>query len=197
MKKIILALLVLSLVLLAACAPTETKEQEPIPTAKEPIVKEPEQKTIRPEPEVEAPPKKLPALGMNVDQVCEVLMPVEKFSEICEIDVESIESTVRQSEKTCWVTFTDKQQKRLTAGFTLVDWLNAEEADREFDRGLNMRRIEASNDVGTRNYCYPEVDRYNYIWVNGKFLTRIGASTDLCTKEQLLKLAQEIDGNLR
>jgi hypothetical protein len=194
MRKLITALLVISLVLLVACQPTAPKVE---PTAPEPVAKEPEPKPpVRAEPEVELPPVREPALGMKIDQVCEVLLPVEKFAEICGLDAESVTTSFKQSEKTCWISFTDKNQKRLTAGFTMVDWMNAEEADREFDRGLSMRRMEASKQIGTRNYGYPEVDRFNYVWVNGKFLTRIGASTDLCSKEQLLKMAQEVDGKL-
>ena len=193
MRKLITALLVISLVLLVACQPTAPKTE---PVAPAPIEKEPEPEPIRAEPEVETPPTTMPALGMKIDQVCEVLLPVEKFAEICGLDAEAVTTSFKQSEKTCWISFTDKNQKRLTAGFTMVDWMNAEEADREFDRGLNMRRMEASSDIGTRNYGYPEVDRFNYVWVNGKFLTRIGASTDLCSKEQLMKMAKEVDGKL-
>lgn len=199
MKKIIITLLVISLVLLTACQPTEpqeTQKTEPIPVVKEPIIKEPEQKTIRPEPEVEAPPKKAAPTNINIDQVCDVLLPVERFAQICQLDAEAIDISIRQSEKNCWISFTDKNQKRLTAGLTVVDWESAEEADREFDRGLSMRRIDAETDVGSRNYKYQEIERENIVWTNGKFLSHAGASTQLCTKEQLFQIAKEIDGNL-
>ena len=198
MKKMIIALLVISLVLLVACQPTETQKTEPIPVAKEPapVIKEPEQKPVRAEPEVVAPPAKLAVKGINIDQVCDVILPAAEFAEICGLDAEAVTISIKQSEKNCWISFTDKNQKRLTAGLTVVDWLNAEEVDREFERGISMRRKEAETDVGTQNYKYSEIERENIVWTNSKFLSHIGASTQLCTKEQLLKLAQKVDGKL-
>jgi len=179
-----------------ACQPTETQKTEPIPVAKEPILKEPEQKTIRAEPEVVPPPAKLTVKGINIDQVCDVILPVEEFAEICGLDAETITSSIKQSEKNCWISFTDKNQKRFTAGLTVVDWLNAEEVDREFERGISMRRMDASSDVGSKDYKYSEIERENIVWTNSKFLSHIGASTQLCTKDQLLKLAQKVNGKL-
>jgi len=199
MKKILPILLVLGLVVLVACQPTQTTEPE---TAPEPIIKKetaPEPKpALEPKEEkIEAePPKPFPKTGMKLEQVCDILLPKEKFADICEIPAEQLTMSDKSSEKTCWISYTDKNNKQYTAGFTARDWGNAEEAEREFKRGIDMRRKEAKTDVGEKNYCYQEIERENIVWLNGRFLTHIGASTQLCTKEQLMKLAQEIDGKL-
>ncbi|MBW3005054.1 procyclic acidic repetitive family protein [Candidatus Woesearchaeota archaeon] len=196
MKKILPILLVLGLVLLVACQPTQpTVEPKTTP---EPVVK----KETAPEPAPELkekemePPKPFPKLGMKIETVCDVLLPVERFADICGLQADQITLSDKSSERTCWISYTDKNNKRFTAGFTAVDWQNAEEADREFQRGISMRRLEPSTDVGEKNYKYQEIERENIVWQHGRFLTRIGASIQLCTKEQLLKLAQEIDGKL-
>ena len=191
MKKLITILLVLSLVLLVACQ-TQEKVQEKEPVKKAEPAKEPEPTK---EPVVETV-KKLPLVGQDIEKICGLFMPAERFSEICELDAEKIVTNVKESEKTCWVTFTDKTEKKYTAGFTMVDWLTAAEAESEFKRGINMRRLEPATDVGTQDYKYQEIDRENIVWQHGRFLTKIGASTNLCTQAQLLKVAQEVDGQL-
>lgn len=196
MKKIITALLVLSLVLLAACQPIEPKA-EPQPAATTP------QPTLAPEP-MPAPETKdktttlppIAPLGMDITKVCSILLPANRFADICKLDEANIITTTKESDRTCWITFTDKFNKKYTAGLTIVDWMNAEESNREFDRGLSMRRIDASKDVGDRNYGYAQIDKENIVWIKSKYLTTIGASTQLCTKEQLLQLAQEVNGKL-
>lgn len=196
MKKILPILLVLSLVLLVACQPTQPAEPEQ--KAPEPVVKK--ETAPEPAPEIKEkemePPKPFPKQGMKLEEVCDILLPKEKFADICGIPAEQLTMTDKSSEKTCWISYTDKNNKRFTAGFEARDWENAEEADREFQRGISMRRMEPSTDVGEKNYCYQEIERENIVWLNGRFLTHIGASTQLCTKEQLMKLAQEIDGKL-
>ena|GEM_PF-5806629 len=190
MKKIITALLVLALVLLVACQPME-KEAEPAPVTEPETTPEPE-----PEKEIMEPPKNLAPLGADIEKVCDMFVPVHRFAELCGVTEENVITTVKASDKTCWVTFSDMMNKKYTSGFTIVDWETAEEADREFDRGLSMRRLDAETDVGTRNYKYQQVGRENIVWTHGKYLTSIGASTELCSKENLLKLAQEVDGKL-
>ena len=193
MKKILTVLLVLSLVLLVACQPTEPKAEPK--AAPEPVVKKEPAPAPMPEKEME-PPKPFPKLGMKIEQVCDMLLPAERFADICGLQADQITITDRSSERTCWISYTDRENKRLTAGFTAVDWENAEESGREFERGISMRRMEPEIDVGDKNYKYQEIERENIVWLHGRFLTRIGASTQLCTKEQLLQLAQEIDGKL-
>ncbi|MBD3304276.1 hypothetical protein GF343_03955 [Candidatus Woesearchaeota archaeon] len=201
MKKILPILLVLSLVLLVACQQTQTTTTTTQPEkAPAPVVKKETAPKKAPEPKEEKieaePPKPFPKTGMKLEQVCDILLPKEKFADICEIPADQVTTTDKSSEKTCWISFTDKNNKRFTAGLTARDWENAEEANREFKRGIDMRRKEAKTDVGEKNYCYQEIERENIVWLNGRFLTHIGASTQLCTKEQLMKLAQEIDGKL-
>ena len=194
MKRVLAILLVLSLVLVA-CQPTQPKAE----TTPEPVAPAPTTETKAPAPvekEVMEPPKKLAPLGMDIEKSCELLLPAHTFADICGLKEADIVSTQKASEKTCWVTFTDRNNKAWTAGFTAVDWLNAEESNREFDRGIGMRRVPEEKDGGERAYKDPEVDRENIVWVKSKYLTRIGASTKLCTKDQLLKLAQEVDGRL-
>ncbi len=195
MRKLITALLVLSLVLLVACQPIEPKvEPKPVAPTPKPVAPAP---IPAPAPEKEMePPKPFPKIGMKLEEVCDILLPVHRFADICELNEEQITTTDKSSERTCWISFTDSENKRMTAGFTARDWENAEESDREFVRGISMRRTEPETDVGEKNYKYQEIDRENIVWLNGRFLTHIGASTQLCTKEQLLKLAQEIDGKL-
>ncbi|MBW3002031.1 hypothetical protein KY338_02610 [Candidatus Woesearchaeota archaeon] len=198
MKKILTILLVLGLVLLVACQPTTEKKAEEPDKEKAPVVKK--ETAPEPAPEVKEkemePPKPFPKQGMKIETVCDILLPVEKFADICGLSADQITVIDKSSEKTCWVSYTDQNNKRFTAGFEARDWNNAEEADREFQRGISMRRMEPSTDVGEKNYCYQEIERENIVWQHGRFLTHIGASTQLCTKEQLLKLAQEIDGKL-
>ena len=194
MKKVLTVLLILSLVLLVACQPTEPKE-EPKVQAPEPVVKKEAPPTPPPEKEME-PPKPFPKTGMQLDQVCDMLLPVARFADICELNEDQITVTDKSSDRVCWIAFTDQENKKYTAGFTARDWENAEESDREFVRGISMRRTEPETDVGEKNYKYQEIERENIVWLNGRFLTHIGASTQLCTKAQLLKLAQEIDGKL-
>lgn len=198
MKKIITALLVLSLVLLVACQPMEPKA-EPKPEPAAPTPKPAPAPEPAPEPakdEITTPPPMAP-LGMDIEKVCPMLLPANRFAEICKLDEANIVMTTKESDRTCWITFTDKYNKKYTAGLTIVDWMNAEESNREFDRGLSMRRMDALSQVGDRNYNYQQVDRENIVWVKNKFLTTIGASTQLCTKEQLLQLAQEVNGRLK
>jgi len=198
MKKLITALLVLSLVLLVACQPIEPKAEpkpEPAaPTPKPALAPEPAPEPVKDE--VTTPPPMAP-LGMDIEKVCPMLLPVNRFAEICKLDEANIVTTTKESDRTCWITFTDKFNKKYTAGLTMVDWGNAEESNREYDRGLSMRRVDDLKQVGDRNYGYQQIDRENIVWVNKKLLSTIGASTQLCTAEELMQLAQEVDGRLQ
>ena len=196
MKKTIIALLAISLLLLAACQTTQPAA-EPQPTAPQTTpAPEPAPAPEPPEKEITETQEKIETLGMDLEKACELLLPIQKFAEICGLNEADIVSTQKTSQKTCWITFTDKNNKALTAGLTVVDWLSADEAKKEFDRGLSQRRLQEEQKVGDRNYNYPQVDRENIVWAKDKYLTTIGASTKLCTKEQLLKLAQHADKRL-
>lgn len=204
MNKTIIAILAISLFLLAACQPTMPQQTDTIPMPT-PVTPPPTKETTPPTPTptepaeetMEAePPKKMPMKGMKLEEVCDMLLTKETFADICKLQADQLTVTDKSSERTCWISFTDKNNKALTAGFTARDWESAEEAEREFKRGIDMRRKEAKTDVGEKNYCYQEIERENIVWLNGRFLTHIGASTQLCTKEQLLQLAKAIDDKM-
>ncbi len=203
MRKIILALL--ACFILIGCQPAETAPQTPetaTPPAQEtapPVettITEPEP-TPEPTPETAATPEALPT-GVDLQNNCDKLVTIEEFASICGIDdATRITTTAKASEKTCWVTFVDRMARSYTAGFTTVDWVRAEEVNSEFERGMSQRRALSETTVGDRNYGFAEINRANIVWQRGTFLTRIGASTQLCTKEQLADLARAVDGKLK
>jgi hypothetical protein len=197
MRKIILALLVCFF--LIGCQQKAPEVQEKI-TAPEPEALPPEP-AVEPEAaEPEAAPEVRPTeptATADLQSACNKIIPAEEFASICGIDAARITRTAQASEHSCWVSFTDRQAKQYTAGFTTVDWLKADEALSEFDRGITMRRAALEATVGEKNYGFAEISRENIVWLRGTFLTRIGASTQLCTKEKLVELAQAVDSKLQ
>jgi len=199
MKKIILALLVCFF--LIGCQQKAPEAQEritaPLPEAEAPpeMAAEPEViETLPAEPE-SAP--ETTATAVDLKAACNKMISAEEFASICGIDAARIAKTATASERTCWVSFTDKMAKKYTAGFTIVDWVKVDEAFSEFDRGIKMRRATLETTVGDKNYGFAEVSRENIVWLRGTFLTRIAASTELCTKEKLAELARAVDDKLK
>lgn len=200
MKKIILALLVCFF--LIGCQQKAPEVQEkittpaPMPEAEAPpeIAAEPE--AAEPEAAPEVKPTEPTAIA-DLQSACNKIIPAEEFASICGIDAARITRTATASERSCWVSFTDKQAKQYTAGFTTVDWVKIDEAISEFDRGIKMRRAALETTVGDKNYGYAEIKRENIVWLRGTFLTRIGASTELCTKEKLADFARAVDDKLK
>ncbi|MEM4263521.1 MAG: hypothetical protein QW666_01325 [Candidatus Woesearchaeota archaeon] len=198
MKKIILALLVCFF--LIGCQPKAPEVQEKI-TTPEPqalpteTAAEPEVTETSPAP-VENIPAKTTTGKIDLQVICEKIMTAEEFASICGLEASRITTTAKASEHTCWVTFVDRMARSYTAGFTTVDWVTAEEVNSEFERGMKQRRATAEATVGDRNYGFGEINRENIVWQRGTFLTRIGASTELCSKEKLAELAQAVDAKL-
>lgn len=197
MRKIILALLVCFF--LIGCQQKAPEVQEKI-TTPEPQALPPETAAEPEAAEPEAPPEVRPTEPTaiaDLQSACDRIIPAEEFASICGMDAARVTRTATASEHSCWVSFTDRQAKQYTAGFTTVDWLKADEALSEFDRGLNMRRAISEVTVGEKNYGFAEISRENIVWLRGTFLTRIGASTQLCTKEKLAELAIAVDDKLK
>ena len=199
MRKIILALLVCFF--LIGCQQKAPEVQEKI-TTPAPMPEAEAQPEIAAEPEAaetEAPPEVRPTeptATANLQSACDKIISAEEFAGICGIDAARITRTSTASERSCWVSFTDKQAKQYTAGFTTVDWVKADEAISEFDRGIKMRRAALETTVGEKNYGFTEISRENIVWLRGTFLTRIGASTQFCPKEKLVELAKVVDTKL-
>ena len=132
MRKILLALLVCFV--LIGCQPAEkapeAKETVTPPTqpqqvqeTTEPAITEPE--AAEPEPAAVATPEALPT-GVNLQTACDKLVTIDEFASICGIDAARVTTTAKASDKTCWVTFVDRQARSYTAGFTTVDWIETE-----------------------------------------------------------------------
>jgi hypothetical protein len=197
MKKILFVLLVL--VLLVGCAPTEKapelEDKTPAKTevkAEETSIEKTEEKVA----EVEAKP--VPTREtVDVEVTCKNFLTVAEFANICEMPESQVKIDIKETEEDCWATIIDTQNKlKHTAGFTARDWGTVEEAGSELDRGLDIRNLDAETDIGERNYKFSEINRENIVWVRGSILTEIAASTGMCTKEQLLEVAKLVDSRL-
>ena len=210
MNKTILALLTLVVIFIMGCQPTAMPAAEPAaePAPAEPAAPAPAAEPAAPEAEAaadeEVTPAPLeniplpPAEYVSIDKVCYDLIDETTFNEICEREGQVV-FTHKISERSCWVNIADHFNSRLTAGFTVRDWEKAEEANREFDRGVNMRRTqgaEESQEVGERSYQYQEIGRNNLAWVRGTFLADMGIMTDLCPADKHAALARKITENL-
>jgi hypothetical protein len=136
---------------------------------------------------------------LDIEQACYDLLSAEDFVSLCGYSGQVV-LTPKISEGGCWVNIADHRNNRLTAGFTTVDWKKAVEANDEFDRGVRARVRQGAVEekkVGERSYEYDEIGRHNVVWVAGKFLTRLGAMTDLCPADKLIAVGQKIDSGLR
>ncbi len=200
MRKIVFALMLLSLFLIA-CQPAAQPAAPGAPSV--PIPTEPSPETAPAETQAEVPPaplENIPAApeGRDLEQRCYGLLSEEDFTSTC--GGGKVVLTPKISEKSCWVNIADHLNNKLTGGFTVVDWKKAEEANREFDRGVKMRKTQGAGEsqtVGERSYEYQEIARHNVVWVQGTYLTKLGAMTDLCPSAKLIILAQKIDLRLR
>lgn len=140
-----------------------------------------------------------PEEGLDIEQACYGLLGEGEFEEACGYDGRVV-LTHKISEKTCWVNIADHMNNKLTAGFTVRDWQKADEANREFDRGVTMRRTQGaveSKDVGERSYHYQELGRENMAWVRGAFLADLAAMNALCPADKLNDVAKNIDSRLQ
>lgn len=206
--KLVFALMILSIVFLVGCQPpgpgepavtvetSTTPEPAAAPTpAPEPVAEPTPEPAVTPAPVDNIPtPAKT---GINIEKSCYDLVTEQEFASICGT---TPKLSHRISEGSCWVNIADKSQPKLTGGLTAVDWRKATEANREFDRGVTMRRTQGAVEgtaVGERSYEYEELDRHNVVWVKGSILTRLGAMTDLCPADKLLELAQSVSGRLQ
>ncbi len=210
MKKILIALMVFSVMFLIACQPA-APQVIPAATPTAPAatqVPTPVQATPSAQPSAaqpgEIPPAPLensPAPeegGIDIEQACYGTLSAEEFSSICGREGKVV-LTPKISEGSCWMNIADHLNNKLTAGFTTVDWKNAEEANKEFDRGVKMRRTQGAveaKEVGERSYRYQEIKRENIVWVRGTFLTMLAAMNDLCPPEKIAEVAKKIDSRL-
>jgi hypothetical protein len=207
MKKTILGLFVVALVFLIGCAPA----------AQQPAAQPPAAETVPADTPVEAgPAESAPAEseaapaplentaspvkeGLDIEQACYGLLSAEDFVSICGYGGQVV-LTPKISEGGCWLNIADHQNNKLTAGFTTVDWDKADKANSEFDRGVKARVRQGAVEgtaVGERSYEYDEIGRHNIVWVTDRFLTRLGAMSQLCSAEKLVEVGKKIDAGMR
>jgi hypothetical protein len=215
MKKILFALMILSVVFILGCkpaapaAPAEPAADtgaEPAVVVEEGAPEEGPAGTVEegtgvtpgPTETVAAPPE-----GTEIEDVCYDLITAEEFQAICAYDG-TITLTHKISEEDCWTAIQDSNNRKLNAGFTAVEWKNEAEAGKEFDRGVGMRKTQGAVEaqkVGDRNYEYSEIGRHNIVWQRGRLLTRLASATPEkdqkgCPKDKLLEVAKLIDSRM-
>ena len=207
MRKMLVGLMVLSVLLLMACQPAAQPAAPAAPAAQPaaPAVTAPSGQAApseaAPAETAPAPLENVPAPareGVALDQVCYGLLSPEEFSQVCGREGKVV-FTPKISEGSCWMNIADHQNNKLTAGFTVVDWKKASQANSEFDRGVKMRRTQGAvegKEAGERSYQYKELGRQNIVFVRGTFLTMLAAMNDLCPPEKIVGLAQKIGDRL-
>lgn len=210
MKKTILGLFVVALVFLIGCAPAAQQ-----PAAQPPAAEPAEVSSNMPVPgeapvdemvvEGEAAPAPLENTagpvkeGLDIEQACYGLLSAEDFVSICGYGGQVV-LTPKISEGGCWLNIADHQNNKLTAGFTTVDWDTTAKSNSEFDRGVKARVRQGAVEgtaVGERSYEYDEIGRHNIVWVTDRFLTRLGAMSQLCSAEKLAEVGRKIDAGMR
>jgi hypothetical protein len=135
---------------------------------------------------------------IGIESACTGLLSAEDFASICGYGG-SVVLSPKISEGGCWMNIADQMNNKLTAGFVVVDWKKAKEANQEFDRGVKARVKQGAvegKEVGERSYGYDEIARRNVVWVRGTYLTRLGAMNELCPADKLVTLAKKIDAGL-
>jgi len=208
MKKIVLLLLLL-MVACAPSAPTVTDTDTKAPVA--PEVKTQEQVVSPPQPPVpKAEEVKEEVTGTPVEPTgspidpytqlgCETLLSAEEFAKECGKTADGLVVTYRIGTRNCMVNIKDRQNERLTAGFTLTGYTDDVTAEKEFDRRLVVLKVGADKSVGERVYVKPAqlVDREVLEFLEGKFIVEGGTDTRLCSKDGLFAVARIIDGRIK
>jgi hypothetical protein len=212
MNKTITGILTIFALLLAACQPAM---QPAAPAAGEPAATAPADGATPTQPAVssgesmegesgEVPPAPLENTATPADTshdlagACFGLITGEEFNAICG-RADPVVLTPKISDGNCWVNIADHANNKLTAGFTVVDWKQSDEANKEFDRGVKARIKQGAvegKDVGERSYQYAEIGRHNVVWARGDYLTRLAAMTNLCPADKLIAVGQKIDSRL-
>jgi hypothetical protein len=137
--------------------------------------------------------------GIDLSQKCFELLSADEFKEICANDGNII-VTPKITKGDCWVPVVDQLNTKLTGGFEVVNMHNVKDANREFDRGVTMRRTQGAvegKEVGERSYQYAELNRHNIAWVQNEFLAHIGTMDTLCPPEKLVALAEKMNSRMQ
>jgi hypothetical protein len=213
MRKILIALIILSVVFILGCKPAApAAPAAPSAPAAEPGVTVEPSAPAGPAGTVEegtgvtpGPTETVaaPAEGTEIEDVCYDLISAEEFQSICGY-TGTISLTHKISEEDCWVAIQDPNNRKLNAGFTAVEWKNDIESGKEFDRGVGMRKTQGAVEaqaVGDRNYEYAEIGRHNIVWQRGRLLTRLASAVpnedqNGCPKDKLMQIAQKIDSRM-
>ncbi len=199
MNKTILGLVGLLVIFLVGCqaAQTPAMPAEPgAPSGTPSAVPSGEPSGVSPAP-AESAPVSVNA-GMDIEQACHGLLGEGEFEAVCGYDGRVV-LTAKISEGGCWLNIADHVNNKLTAGFTVVDWKKADEANDEFDRGVRARQRQGAveaKEVGERDYHYQEIGRENIVWVKGTYLTKLGSMHELCPADKLVEVAKKVNSRL-
>jgi len=208
MNKILWTLFVLSVLFVVGCQPA-AQPAAPAPAAPA-APSAPEAQPAAPVEAAPAAPAEVPPAplentpapvetGIDLSAVCFELLSAEEFKSICGNDGQII-VTPKITKGDCWVPVVDQSNTKLTGGFEVVNMHNVKDANREFDRGVTMRRTQGAvegKEVGERSYQYAELGRHNIAWTKGEFLAHIGTMDALCPPDKLVALAQKMSAGLQ
>jgi hypothetical protein len=137
--------------------------------------------------------------GIDLATKCFELLSAEEFKQICGNDGQIV-VTPKITRGDCWVPIVDQLNSKLTGGFDIVNMHNVNDANREFDRGVTMRRTQGAvegKEVGDRSYQYAELNRHNIAWVQNEFLAHVGTMDALCPSDKLVELANKVNSRLQ
>jgi len=201
MNRILLVLAVLSVVFMVGCQPA-AQPAVPVPAAPETQPAAPAEAAPAPAEVPPAPLENVPApveTGIDLSTRCFELLSAEEFKEICANEGRII-LTPKITKGNCWVPIVDQTNTKLTGGFEVINMRTVRDANREFDRGVTMRRTQGAaegKEVGDRSYQYAELNRHNIVWTWGEFLAHIGTMDALCPPDKLVALAQKVNSRLQ
>jgi hypothetical protein len=137
--------------------------------------------------------------GLDLSKVCFELLSAEEFKEICG-NSGNIIVTPKITKGNCWVPIVDQLNTKLTGGFDILNMKTVEDANREFDRGVTMRRTQGAvegKEVGQRSYQYAEIGRHNVAWTQNEFLAHVGTMDALCPPDKIVALAAKVNSRLQ
>ncbi len=200
---------IIMLIAIVACGPAE-KAQVPAETqdteVTEPTVKEEVTAPAQPQAETttqapEASKEELAEPSVEFEPYtqlgCESLLSAETFAQTCNQTVENVVVTYRVGTRNCFVNVKHREQERLTAGITLTQYSSSEYAMNEFDRRLKVYNVGADSTVGDKAFLFPKQDRETVNFVKGAHLVEVGSDTRLCSKHDLVVLANKVDAKLK
>lgn len=208
MNKLLLVLAVLSVIFVIGCQPA-APPAAPAPAApaapSAPAAQPAAPAETAPAAPAEVPPAPLenvpaPAeTGIDLSRKCFELLSAEEFKEICANDGRIV-VTPKITKGDCWVPIVDQANTKLTGGFEIVNMHTVKDSNREFDRGVTMRRTQGAvegREVGDRSYQYAELGRHNVAWVQNEFLGHVGTMDALCPPDKIVALAQKLNSRLQ